>query len=111
MIVARGVELVVLDQRLADGLAHRLEERVGHGAADEQRVHARHQVLDHLDLVRHLGAAQDGDERPLRVLERLAEVAELLLHQQAGAGLPASACTSASTEACARCAAPNASFT
>ena len=64
--LARRVQLVVFDQRLADGFAHRLEERVGHGAADEQAVDARHQVVDHLDLVRHLGPAQHGHERALR---------------------------------------------
>ncbi len=63
--VARRVELVVLDERLAHRLVHRLEERVGHGAADDQAVDARDQVLDHLDLVRDLGAAQDGHEGPL----------------------------------------------
>ena len=39
--VARRVELVVLDQRLADRHAARLEERVGHRAADEQRDRPR----------------------------------------------------------------------
>ena len=60
------------------------EERVGHAAADEQRVDARQQALDDLDLVRDLGPAQHGHERPLRRLEGHAEVAQLLLHEQAG---------------------------
>ena len=33
-----------------------------------------------------LGAAEDRDERPLRLGERLAEILELLLHQEAGDG-------------------------
>jgi len=37
---ARRVELVVFDQGLADRQAIRLEERVSHRAADEQRVDA-----------------------------------------------------------------------
>ena len=44
----------------------RLQERVGHGAADQERVDLVDQVLDHLDLVGDLGAAEDGDERPRR---------------------------------------------
>ena len=49
----------------------------------------REQILDDLDLVRDLRAAQDRDERPLRRFERVAEVAQLLLHQQSGGRLPA----------------------
>ena len=71
--------------------AERLEERVGHRAADDQPVDPRQHALDDLDLVRHLGAADDGDERPLGIAQRHAEIGELLLHQQAGAGRPQSA--------------------
>ena len=81
---ARLVELVVFDERLADRQAARLEERVGHRAADHQPVDFREQILDDLDLVGHLRAAEDRHERPLRRLERVSEVAELLLHQQPG---------------------------
>ena len=42
------------------------------------------QVLDDVDLRRHLRPADDGDERALRVAERLAQVVELLLHQVPG---------------------------
>ena len=45
-------------------------------------------VLDDLDLVRHLGAAEDGDERSLRRFEDVAEILQLLLHQQAGRRAP-----------------------
>ena len=83
----RFVELVVFDERLADRHAARLEERVGHRAADEQAVDLAEQILDHLDLVGDLGAAEDRDERPLRRLERVAEILQLLLHQQPGGGL------------------------
>ena len=44
---------------LPTGLPMRLEERVRHRAADQQAIDARDQVLDDLDLVRHLGAAED----------------------------------------------------
>ena len=86
--VARGALLVVLDERLADRLALRFQERVRHGAADQQAIDARDQVLDHLDLVRHLGAAEDGDIRPRGIAHRLAEVAKLAFHQQPGAAPP-----------------------
>ena len=82
----RRRQLVVLDQRLAHRQPEGLEEGVGHGPADQQVIDAAEEVLDHLELVRHLGAAQDGDERPLGVAERLAQPGQLLLHQQAGAG-------------------------
>ena len=64
-----------------------LEERVGHGAADEERVDLAEQVLDDLELVRDLGAAEDRDERPFGALERLAEVVDLGRHQEAGGRL------------------------
>ena len=41
------------------------------------------QVLDDVDLARHLRPADDRDERPLRVPERIAQVVELLLHEEA----------------------------
>ena len=82
--VARGVEQVFLDQRLADRHAPRLEEGVGHRAADQQRVDLGDQVLDDLELVGDLGAAEHGDERTLRMLEHPAEILDLLAHQQAG---------------------------
>ena len=62
-----------------------LEEGVGHGAADQQLVDALEQVLEHADLVGHLGAADDGDEGALDVAEQLAEELHLALHQQAHA--------------------------
>ena len=43
----------------------------------------RQQVLDHVDLVRDLGAAQDRHERPCRVGDGVAQVLDLLLDQEA----------------------------
>ena len=88
--VERGlgdVDLVGLDQRLAGGLAERVEEGVGHAAADQQRVGLVQQVVDDVDLAGDLGAADDGDEGPVGFGEDLAEEVEFLLHQQAGGGL------------------------
>ena len=47
----REVDLLGLDQRLADRLSDRAQEGVRHRAADQQRVHPGQQVLDHRDLV------------------------------------------------------------
>ncbi len=89
-LVERGfgnVDLVGFDQRLAGGLAQRIEEGVGHAAADQQRVRLVEQVVDHVDLAGDLRAADDGDKRPVGFGQHLAEEVELLLHQQAGGGL------------------------
>ena len=85
---SRRILLVFLDQRLADRHAERLEEGVGHRAADQQAIDAAQHAFDHVDLVGDLGAADDRDERPLRIAERHAEIAQLLLHQQARAARP-----------------------
>ena len=82
---ARRILLVFFDQRLADRHAERLEERVGHRAADQQAIDAAEHALDHLDLVGDLGAADDRDERTFGIAERHAEIAQLFLHQQTGA--------------------------
>ena len=86
MIRAGVLDAIRLGEALADGLALGEQERVGHAAADDHDVDLVEQVLEHLDLVADLGAADDGRERPLRVVEQLAEVGELALHQQAGVG-------------------------
>jgi uncharacterized tellurite resistance protein B-like protein len=84
--LTRRVEQVVLDQRLSDGQVARLEKRVCHRAADEQGVDARQEVLDHLELVRHLRAAEDRGERMVRPLEHAAEMLEFGGHQQPSRG-------------------------
>ena len=78
----RLLELPVLHERSSDVDAARLEEGVRHCAADEQSVHPSEHVLDHVDLVGHFRAAEDRDERPLGRLQRVAEILQLLLHQQ-----------------------------
>ena len=83
---ARGLHEVTLQQRLADAVALRVQEGVGHAAADQQQVHAREQVLQHAELARHLGAANHGGKRARGVVERVAERRQLLLHEQPGDG-------------------------
>ena len=51
-----------------------LADLLGHLAADQHRVRARAEVLEHADLVVDLRAAGDDHERPLDVAEQRAEV-------------------------------------
>src|SRR3954452_19230686 len=64
------VDLVGLEQRVADVVALRREEGEAHAAADEQRGDPRQQALDDLQLVRDLRSAQYDDIGPLRVLRQ-----------------------------------------
>ena len=81
------VELVDFDERFAGVLALRVEEGVGHAAADDDGVGFVEEVVDDLDLVGDLGAADDGDEGLEGVGDGFAEVLELLIHEEAGGGL------------------------
>jgi hypothetical protein len=58
-----------------------LEERKAHRAADEQAVGLVEEGLDDTDLVRHLRAAEHGDQGPLRGVEQLAQRRHLALEQ------------------------------
>src|SRR5208337_1361665 len=84
--VAGEFDLVFFDQTLADRFALRLEEGVGHAAADNEDVDFAEQVLDDPDLVAHFGAAEDGDERALGVLQGATQILQLFFHEQAGGG-------------------------
>ena len=85
--LARQFDLVFLHQGFADRLALGLEEGVGHAATDDEGVNFIQQVADDADLVADFGAAENGDERPLRMAQHLAQVLEFFLHEQAGRGL------------------------
>ncbi len=80
--IARRVQELGLDQRLADRHAPCLQERVGHRAADQQRVQPGNQVLDHLELVGDLRSAKHRHERTVGCLEHAPEILDLLAHQQ-----------------------------
>ena len=76
-------QLVLFHQRAAQLAALRLEEGVGHRAADQHLIDPIEQVVEHADLVGDLGAADDRHERPLDVAQQLAEELHLALHQEA----------------------------
>jgi hypothetical protein len=84
------VEFVGFDEGFAGGLALRVEEGVGHAAADDDGVGFGwaivEEVVDDADLVGDLGAADDGDEGLVGFGEGLAHVGELFLHEEAGGG-------------------------
>src|SRR6267142_4314059 len=84
----REVQLVVLDERLADGLAVGFEEGVSHAAADEHNVGNFHQVFDDFDLVADFGAAENRDEGTRGIGHGFAEVGQLFFHEQPRSGLP-----------------------
>ena len=68
-------------ERRADGDPLRMEERVGHGAADDEAVDPADQVGEDREFGRDLGATDDGDDRPLGHPQRLAERLQLGLHE------------------------------
>ena len=107
--LACGLEVLLGAQRVADRVPLDGEEREGHRAADEDRVGALQEGLEHADLVRHLGPADDRHERARGILEDAGERAHLALEQQARGARQQVA--TPSVEACARCAEPKASLT
>ena len=60
------------------------KERVGHGAADQERVDLGHEMLDDLDLVGDLGAAEDRHQGTVGALGDLGKRLDLFLHEEAG---------------------------
>lgn len=70
-----GTDLDVL-QSLLEGKSHT--------AGNDQAVDLGEEVIDQLDLVGDLGAAKDGEEGTLGVLQGLGEVLEFLLDEESG---------------------------
>ena len=82
----RGCGEILLRQRLADADTLRMQEGVGHAAADHQRIDLADEVFEQVDLGRDLRAADDRDHRLGRRFQRLAQRVELGLHGAAGIG-------------------------
>jgi hypothetical protein len=84
---AAGLELVLLEEALADLVALGLEEGEDHAPADEQLVGLAQQVVDHAELVGDLGATEHDDVRTLRLLGEATQHVDLGRDQRAhGAG-------------------------
>ncbi len=73
-------------QRAADRMALRGQERVGHGAADHQRVHLADQVPEQVELGRNLRAPDHRRDRTRRIAERRIQGFQFRLHQPSGIG-------------------------
>ena len=82
--LAAVLDLIGLDERVADVRALRDEERERHRAADEELVAAFEQRVDHAELVAHLHAAEHHDERLLRRVEQRAQHLDLACEQPPG---------------------------
>ena len=76
-------DLLGIQQGVADAVALGGQEGVGHAAADNQGVHLLQKVVDHVQLVGNLGAAQDRHEGTLGVGQSLAHDGHFLLDQVA----------------------------
>ena len=86
------------------------KKREAHRAADQDRVGQLEEALDHAELVGHLGAAEDGDQRPRRVREDSVELGRPRA-RAAGRRRRGTWWVTPSVEAWARWAAPKASLT
>ena len=108
-VAPAGVDLVLLEQALADLVALGLEEGEHHAAADQQPVGLAEQVVDDAELVGDLGAAEHHDVGPLRVLGEPAQHVDLGGDQAAhGVRQPL---RDVVHEACLRCTTPKPSET
>ena len=76
----------LLDQRVPGRDPLGAKEAEAHRAADQDLVGKLQETLDHADLVAHLGAAEDHDQRPGRVRDDGAQLADLALQQQSRVG-------------------------
>ena len=97
-----GFNHISLDKRRADLTPLGKKECVGHATTEDQRVDFLDEILQHPELCRHLGPANNGRHRPLRRCQRIVKRGQFL------AKGTASRCRSimrgrASTEAWARC--------
>ena len=105
-----GVELVLLEQALADLVALGREEGEDHAAADQQPVGLAEQVVDDAELVGDLGAAEHDDVGPLGVLGQPPQHVDLAWRP----GRPSRAAAAARRrrrDACLRCTTPKPSET
>ena len=81
------LDLLLVHQGGANLFALGLQEGVSHTAANDEGVHLGQQVLNNAELVRHLGAAQNGHEGTHGVLHSVAQELDFLAHQVAHSGV------------------------
>ncbi len=84
--LARGVGQVFFAIGGADVVALGVEKGVGHAATDGQLVQLGHQVLEQLQLGRHLGAADNAYDWPLGMAQGLVQGFQFAAHGLARIG-------------------------
>ena len=88
------VDLVGLEQRVADLVAQRGQEGEAHAAADQQLVDLGQQRVDDGQLVADLAAAEHHDVRTAGLAGELAQHRQLVAHQVAAVAAAAAVATS-----------------
>src|SRR6266704_575313 len=81
------LQLVIFDERLADGLAFRFEKSVGHTAANWHGISDFHKIVHNFAIDAHLGTAKNGDKGARGIRYGFAEIGQFFFHEQAGGGL------------------------
>ena len=82
----RFLDQIGFGQGFADTFAGGEQEGVGDAAADDELVDLVGQRLENGEFRGNLGAAHDGDQRPLGFAQGLGERIDFATHQDAGAG-------------------------
>ncbi|CEG09411.1 hypothetical protein BN961_02837 [Afipia felis] len=82
----RGRRQFLFAERLADIHALRMQEGVGHAAADHQRIDLGDEVFEKIELGRDFRAADYGSDRMGRRFQRLGQRVEFGLHRAPGIG-------------------------
>ena len=83
------VESIAFHEAVSDLPTGGRDQRERHRAADQQRVGALDECVQHTELVRHLRAAEDGHVRAVGIGEEPAEDVDLPLEQPPGDRRPA----------------------
>ena len=83
---AGGAGKIMFAKGFSDRQAARGEEGVGHAAADDDLIDLFGKGAQKLQLGRHFRAADHGDHRTLRRLQRVAQRLQLRLHKFTGGG-------------------------
>ena len=78
------LNLVFFHQGFPHGNASGRQESIGHAAADKQRVYLAQQVDDNTDLIRHLGAADNGGKGMLGIVYRIPDKTDFFFQQEPG---------------------------
>src|SRR5215469_9628515 len=78
----REVDFVLFNQRLPNFESLGAQEGISHAAANEQSIDFLKQILNYANLIADFRSAQNGNERPRRILQHFAQILELLFHKQ-----------------------------